>query len=346
MSKITVQRIVDVAAIEALRDEWDDFVCHLGADAFFARHAFALADLGIGLQEGDRPAHRVLRRDAKLVAIAPLIRRSGPPGVCTLDWAQSRTSLYATLPVAPCNEDEAMRALAADILAEPGLRKLKADFVPEDSSLARFLEGMGAVRDGSIPRHEVRLYGNLLERFSRRRRGLIRKAGRQLAARGSLEFGLENQPAALSEIVDWIIDRKISQYDPAGDGTAWIAWPETRTYFRETAAALAVTGNAVAGDLRLDGRRIGASLFYLCGDTGWFSKTAYDSELAEFSPGWVVAHESFEALAERGIELVDMMLGEGLLKSSLATASSSVHRYRLKVNSVAAHWRALRSRCS
>ena len=342
MSDLTLQLVTSLKEFEALEKEWDDFAVRLGPDAFFGRYAFARANLEISMT-GRRDSFMLylVRKGAELMAVAPLLRRSGPPGFFSLVWMESRTSLYAAFSMVPEYEAEVFELHGKELVSHVRLRKFQSDYVPLQSALARFFEHLGADQSRVAPNTEVKLDQEVIGSLNRKRRSSIRRLERRLGELGTLEHRTENAREHVDEVTNWIFDRKLVQFQ-SDDGSNWIEWPETRTYFNSVVGELSQSGAARTGELLLDGKRVAASLFFLADRRIWFSKTAYDPEYAHYSPGWIEVVRTLEAFRQEGFVEVDLMLGEGLIKSSLGRPGLGTCRYRLSLNPLTIFSRRMR----
>ena len=90
-----------------------------------------------------------------------------------------------------------------------------------------------------------------------------------------------------------------------GEGTALASSPETAAFFREAMAGAAARGQLLRQGLRLDGRPI-AMLVTLRSGAGAFSfKTAFDEELARYSPGVQLQLMNLQNLGDPSLAWID-----------------------------------------
>jgi hypothetical protein len=314
-------------------DQWNALADSLGAAAIFHDAEATLANLTVRMAKRFASPHVLtVSEGGTMIAAAPLVWEPGWTGVGVLRWADSDTPLYSGLLCRPNYEDEVFPQLAEAILARPGLRKLKVDYVPDDSALARFCGFLGARPGKTVAMPYIDLsVSPVRNRLSPRRRRNLRTYRRKLEAMGPITFEQHRSHQDLADLVAWIFEIKRNKL--ADDrGSKWIQRPQTEHYFRELAMRQASQGRALGHRLLVGDRTAAASLTFRRGDTAFYSKIAYDPYFAAGSPGWHELLELSEHLRADGIRLLDLMIGSGFVKDTIASGAGSLRSWRLSVN--------------
>ncbi|SNX74126.1 acetyltransferase (GNAT) family protein [Cereibacter ovatus] len=318
-------------------DQWNALADRLGATAIFHDAAATLANLTVQMAKcRASPFVLTVFEGETMIAAAPMVWGQGWIGLGVLHWADSDTPLYSDLLCRPDREKDVFPLLAKGLLAQPGLRKLKVDYVPDDSALARFCAFLGAEPGCPVPTPHIDLsMGPVLDRLSPRRRKDLRNYRRKLEAMGPVTFEQHRTPEDLAELVAWIFRFKRSKLADH-DGANWIQRPQTEHYFRDLAMRLAAQGRALGHRLRVGDQTAAASLTFRRGDTAFYSKIAYDPCFAAGSPGWHELLALSECLRADGVHLFDLMIGTGFVKEKIASGANVMRSWRLKVNPLTA----------
>lgn len=343
MTDLTIDLIRDAAGFAALQPEWDALVDKIGPEAFFARHAVLTACLARQAQVPRTRLHVVtVRRGGRLVAGFPMVLRRDMLGTRVLYWLESRTPLYNCLPCLPGKEAAVFPLVRRHLALTPFLRKIKVDFVPQDSALARFLSD--ARQTPAIPAPSRALTGpRTAAGLSPDRQRKLAGWDRALARKGTVERRILTGPAELTELTAWIFSMKRDWVLRKFGKPGWISEPEVETLFLTLAGTLAAEGHAWGSETRLDGRRITGNLFFQQGDTIYWSKTAHEAEFASVSPGWLDLLVALDHAWAQGARRLDMMVGQNFLKVTLSDSARQMVQCRQKIGP-AAWLRALMGR--
>lgn len=260
-------------------------------------------------------------------------------GLGTLRWLDSRTSLYSSLPCHPEAEQAVFDSLAAHLQTLPGLRKLQADLVPKRSALARFFESLHAKAVATSPAFRLELSSiAAASRLSPSRRKELARCRRRLTEQGTVTHQMVTDADTQSEIVTWILKQKREKLATKNSSNHWLFRQETESYYRSMVSALAGDGGTLCTSFTVDNRRIAAGLYFVHGGIAFFSKMAFDPVFGKWSPGWLDFLAASEKLAALGIKQVDMMVGQGFLKETMATDRHDVVTYRRRFNPVKTLW--------
>ena len=120
--------------------------------------------------------------------------------------------------------------------------------------------------------------------LERRRRREADRQRRRLSDQGSLDFAVARSPAEVAAALDGFLALEAAGWKGRA-GTALAAAPGAAAYFREAAEAGARAGAFRVATLLLDGRPVAAGLVSIAGRRAFYVKTAYDEDLARYSPG-------------------------------------------------------------
>jgi hypothetical protein len=164
-----------------------------------------------------------------------------------------------------------------------------------------------------------------------KKRKELRRQKNRLAELGELRFERQHDDANLA---DWI--EAFFVLEQAGwkgdEGSALSCSPQTRTLFTEALAGAAAQGKLERLTYRLDDRPI-AMLVNFHVPSGSFSfKTAFDEELARFSPGVLLQIENLDLLEQPGFEYCDSCAAEGHpMIDSLWADRRTIGRYSIAI---------------
>ncbi|MEH6774912.1 MAG: GNAT family N-acetyltransferase [Cereibacter changlensis] len=321
--------------ITGLAGQWNALAGSLGAMAIFWDAEATLANLMTRTERRARPHVLTVFDDGAMIAAAPLVWTPGWTGLGVLHWADSGTPLYTGLLCRPDREAQVFPLLAEGLLGRPGLRKVKVNYVPDDSALARFCHALGARPGDPAPTPCIDLSaGPVIDRLSPKRRKALRAYRRKLDRMGPVAFRTDRSPEGLAELVAWIFEFKRRKLT-SQEGADWIQRPQTEGYFRDLAMRKAAQGHVLGHCLCVGDRTAAASLTFLCGDTAFYSKIAYDPQFAATSPGWQELVGLSDHLGSEGVRTLNLMMGPGFVKEQLATGAGAVRNWRLAVNPVA-----------
>lgn len=316
--------------------QWNTLAESLGALAMFHDAGATLANLKVRMDKRRASPHvlSVFEGDT-MIAAAPMVWEPSWTGLGVLYWADSDTPLYSALLCRPDCEAQVFPLLAEGLLAQRGLRKLKVDYVPDDSALARFCHALGARPGHAVPVPFVDLSaGPVMDRLSTKRRKDLRAYRRKLEAMGKVALERHRSSEDLAELVAWIFEfkrRKLTDHD----GSDWIQRPQTERYFQDLAMRQDAQGHVVGHRLRVGDRTAAASLTFRRGDAAFYSKIAYDPHFAAGSPGWQELVGLTEYLRAEGVRTLDLMIGPGFVKEQAASGAAAVRNWRLAVNPAA-----------
>jgi len=142
--------------------------------------------------------------------------------------------------------------------------------------------------------------------LSKKLRANTNRAENGLNRRGELRF--EDAAELATWLEAWEEFLALEAQGWKGEGQGAIAGDEKlAAFYRRVLEEAHRQGKLRLYLLRLDGRLIGANLVIVEGTTAYGWKTAYAPELAKYSPGNVLQRKVIQALAEEGVERLDML---------------------------------------
>ena len=274
-------------SIQVVADEWDALADAVGASPFLRPGWFTLWTSCFG---GTPLALVTVRRDGRLAAIAPLMRRGG----ALVALANDHTPAFDFIGI----DEEAMLELARGVLSlRPG--RITLDYVEGDGATYRALSRASsdssyrvAVRTWERPPY-VELDGD----WDAYERGLDGKMRRDLARR---RRRLEELGAVSVEVADGAddLDDLLSEgfaLEPSGwksaRGTAVLSRPETRAFYTGL-ARWAVERKALRLSFLTVGEQRLAFQFGLEeGGVYYFVKGGYDPAFGRFAPARLLLHD-------------------------------------------------------
>jgi CelD/BcsL family acetyltransferase involved in cellulose biosynthesis len=337
---LRVRLLTTLADVALYEKSWDDLVSCCDAKSVFQDFATTMAHFELHLAESQARPHVVVILDrGEMIALAPMVWEPSGLRLGVLRWADSGTPLYPSLLCRPGHEERIFPLLSQAILSQPSLRKLKVDFVPDGSTLARFLASIGAKRCASMPAPRADLRsGCVNDRLSTGRKRKLRYEYRKLAAIGPVTYELKTEPTQIDSLVAWIFEFKRRQFAEVNNDH-WIHRLQTERCFRAIARHHAAHGRAIGHQLLVGGQIAAASLTFRHGTTAFSSKIAYDPQFADGSPGWHEKLRLIEHLRNDGVEMLDLMISSTFLKERIASEMASVHHWRKTLNPLKAFLR-------
>lgn len=302
--------------LEALVPEWTELVDGLDAMAAFGSPVQVRASWQSWSADRRCRLHVVAFRAAgRLVAVAPLVRRTGRHGFGSIWWMHNLTPFYTGFPCLPRYEEAVFAALAAHLEALRGVLGLHAHWVPQDTTLDRFLTRFESVPYSRAPASVVSLQSPPLTRSRSRAWNYDR---RRLERHGRLTFGMVSDPERVAGLCRWTLVRKRAQLMERGNAPDWIRSRVNEDWFTSVHAEEARRGRATVFELALDGQVIATQMFLVHGDTAIYTHTAFDPQYAAESPGWHSMVLCLDLLREQGVRQAHLMVG--LYKQKLRLA--------------------------
>lgn len=283
---MTHTEVVTTTSVEPLAREWDELANRTDASPFL-RPGFLQAWWSC-FGEGPWEVLTV-RRDGRLVGLAPLQRRRGVLSSLT-NWETPEFGFLI--------EDESvavqlMEALLGECKGSVVLSFLRAD----DPNLRRY-EGVAASRGYrtivkplmrspyvSIDRSWEAFESDLDSRFVRE----LRRRLRRLEERGSVLLEVSESSETVSALLEEGLALEAAGWK-GSQGTAINAHPSTRRFYTDVARWAAERGWLRLAFLRLSHRAVAFDLSLEDGSRHYLLKTAYDPAFRELAPGMLMRH--------------------------------------------------------
>ncbi len=266
-------------------------------------------------------------------------REAFAPGRDTVQWSLAGVDIplrpvrqgaarWGRVLSAPANEhtpclrlplpSEAAEAALAESLAalyrERRFSWLVFPLLPQGAAEIRCLEGLRA-RGWSVlvEPHPHTALADLHAGWEAYHQGLSKKlrSNTNRARNGLMRLGALTYQETVAE-GDWrrcwaeMLDLEAAGWKGAAAG-AIRCRPEVAAFYEAVLEEAAQAGALRLYALRLDGRLIAANLVVVDGATAYGWKTAYDPQLAKYSPGNVLQRYVTQALAEAGVATLDML---------------------------------------
>jgi len=170
--------------------------------------------------------------------------------------------------------------------------------------------------------------------YIRKTEGLARKLARDIA---EPVFTLHDTDSA---VLDKIIEWKSLQFQKANLPDAFsLRW--TSALLRQIAQTQTSEFSGVCSALRIGDRIIAAHMGMRSHNTFHYWFPTYDSEFSKFSPGIILLLRMAEALANTGVETIDLGTGESQYKERLMTGSISIQEGAVELPSILTRGRKL-----
>jgi CelD/BcsL family acetyltransferase involved in cellulose biosynthesis len=246
-----------------------------------------------------------LRREGRLVALAPLERAGGLLRSPT-NWHTPEFALLA-------EDAPALERLAAELVASSP-RRLQLAFAPADGGVEETARVARAAR--------YRVLRRVLERspyvpveadwetycagLNRKDVKEIRRKRRRLEEEGELTFELADGSDRLDELLQQGFRIEGSGWKEE-NGTAILSRPETRRFYTEISRWAQSRGWLRLAFLRLDGRPIAFELTLRTPRRHYVLKGGYEEEFRRFGPGMLITEELVRNAFETGAESYEFL---------------------------------------
>lgn len=225
---------------------------------------------------------------------APLVARGLERSFwrAVLHWADARggLSLFLHLPELPLGgalaqalrEELAQQGRQAAVVSRKAHVMLQSDATPE------------AYYEASV---------------SAKKRKEYRRQANRLGELGALSTHVQRDAEGLAEWTQEFLELEAAGWKGEA-GSALASHAATAALWRESLAGAAQRGKLHRLALRLDGRPIAMLASFLCGHGGFMFKTAFDENLAAYSPGVLLQRENLAMLAQPELSWIDSCADE------------------------------------
>jgi CelD/BcsL family acetyltransferase involved in cellulose biosynthesis len=315
---LEVDTIRDAAGLERLAPDWDGLVSAMARPSPYLLHAWVMAWWNTQGDGADLRIH-CAHRNGRLVGALPLCARR-EQGLRVARFVGGADSALADVLVAAGESPEIAATLAdraadeaddlADLFGLPEGSRLEAAFGPGRLTL---VPRVGAPVLDLSPGWDA-IYR---ERVSPKHRKAHRRLRRQLGDQGAFESRLARTPAEIEQALEEAFALHALRWRDRPDGSAFSS-PAGRALHRQAMPALAVGDIARIVTLRLDGRPIAFTAFFVLGESMVLHSLAFDPAFGRWSPGLLATHDALEAAAAQGVQRVEFLGGEEPYKLALA----------------------------
>jgi CelD/BcsL family acetyltransferase involved in cellulose biosynthesis len=155
------------------------------------------------------------------------------------------------------------------------------------------------------------------ERVSSKHRKAHRRLRRQLGAEGAFESRLARAPVEIEQALEEAFALHTLRWHGRPDRSGFSS-PAGRALHRHALPALAADDIARIVTLRLDGRPIAFTAFFVLGGSMVLHRLAFDPAFGRWSPGLLATHDALRAAAAEGVQRVEFLGGEEPYKLALA----------------------------
>ena len=313
-----VETIRDAVGLEGLAPDWDALVLAMPRPSPYLLHAWVRGwwnALGNG---ADLHIH-CARRNGRLVGALPLCTRR-ERGLRVVRFVGGADSALADVLVAAGEGPEIAATLAeraadeaddlADLFGLPGNSRLAAAFGQG---------GLTLVPRVSAPVLDLAPGWDAIysERVSTKHRKAHRRLRRQLDAQGVFESRLARTPAEIEPALEEAFALHALRWRDRPDRSAFSS-PAGRALHRDAMPSLAGDDIARIVTLRLDGRPIAFTAFFVLRGSMVLHRLAFDPAFGHWSPGLLATHDALRAAAAEGVQRVEFLGGAEPYKLALA----------------------------
>jgi CelD/BcsL family acetyltransferase involved in cellulose biosynthesis len=309
-----------VSAVEPIAAEWDLLADRCDAVPFLRPGWIAAwwRAFGAGALEVV-----TLRRDGRLSALVPLVRRPGS--------LHSTTNFHTPVFGMLAEDRDSARALVSTIVRSR-VRRVDVGFLDAESPDLVELAAAGKAAGRRVlvrtlqrspfldieepwEAYERRLSGNV--------RGDVQRCRRRLSETGRVSFKVEYGDQRLDELLSEGFRLEAAEWK-ATRGTAILSRPETELFYREVAGWAAERGSLRLAFLRVDGRPIACQYALEEGGVYYPLKGGYDPTYRKFSPGKLIIHATLSRAFSTGLARYEFLGDEAHYKRSWASASREI----------------------
>ena len=330
-----VQRIDDLAQLEALAEEWARLAMSVPDPVpfwapqwvlpwwkHFARHGAVLSD--------ELRAYAFRNRDGALVGFAPFAITQwpgiGPISLRRLQVLGADPAITEVNPVlaAPEHAAEVWNALLAALQEDGGFDRARW-WVVDGAAAASALQREACITwQGERPMFVLDLPSTWEELKSSRPRNIkesLRKCYNSLARDGHrFELVVRSKPAELYPALDRFFalhHERATQTDTVTHGD-WFEPAVARTFLHEAAQSLARTGQALVFELVVRGKVVATRVGFLLGSSLYLYYSGYSSEWAKYSVMTTCTAEAIQWAIRQGLKTVNLSFGRDVSKTRWA----------------------------
>jgi CelD/BcsL family acetyltransferase involved in cellulose biosynthesis len=291
--------------IDSIADAWDELADEIDAPPFLRPGWFAAWHEAFGCAELTIVA---VRRGTRLAAVLPLVERHGGARSPTND----HTPLFDILAV----DDAAAHDLARAAL-ERRPRSVTLQLVDPDAPATRgWLTGAAAAGYATASALILRSpyidttceWAAYEARIDAKMKSDIRRRRRRMDDEGEVTLEVHDGTTGLDALLDEGFHVEAAGWK-GQTGTAIIASPTTRRFYRQVARWAAERGWLRLCFLRLDGHPVAFDYNIHAGRVYYGLKGGYDEAFRRFSPGKVLLMSMIERIFDEGVDRYDF-LGE------------------------------------
>ena len=308
MTSAVVVEVLDLDGAEFLRPAWHDLAARCLEPSIFAEASFVLA-AARHLSHGAKPVVIAVWLGAvslRLIGVVPVSRAALP----WLGPARVWTHPQAVAAIPLLDEEHASEAWQAMLEAVGALPGRPAALLLAGLAVGggtwNLVERCGRVASVFDQRpRAVLLPGSVNRGLGSKPRKELRRQWNRLAELGPLVFTAASDPDAVARALERFLALEAKGWK-GSRGTALGSQPETRAFARAALGDLASRGQVDVVSLDLADAPIAMGIVLRSGHHAFFWKTAYDEELARFSPGLQFALRLTDQLAaDRQLSRVD-----------------------------------------
>lgn len=307
-----VSLVESIERFDDLAREWNELAERARTAHLFNSHDWLVAWWGAFAEADDRLRVYAVRRDGRLLAVLPLMRR-GRTMRSLFNHYLGRTDVL----VDPKDETALLRELFGAIHADRGLwNTLELMQVPEDSpTVAALGDGVAdplrihAVRNITSPflRTCNRSYDDWYKsRFSGRRRQQDRRKWRQAEKLGETVLVVHTDPEPALAAFERGVEVEARSWK--GEAKSAMKHDErVLRFMRDVVHRFASAGRVRLIEMTVDGDQAAFLLGFVLGDTFYFHKTGYDPAKKDASPGRHVLLAAIRRTFEESLARFDFL---------------------------------------
>ncbi len=327
---ITCETVTTLAGFLALEPEWQDLWARTDRPRFSQNFAWFRAGWETTGQKRCRQINiLVVRHHGRAVLIWPLcLRRKwfwrlgtalGP------EITEYDPVLVAAGPGADGQgEADYIRIAWAHLRKRSGADVIAAQHVRANTPMRCVLASAAGQRSTEtlpapyIDWHGIPSWDAYMRGLSKNTRSGVTRRARRLAERGTVWFGIIDDPHEFAAVLAWTLRTKIGWMTASGLDNDFIRTPEFPDFLKKLHAASGPGGRLLMFALKLDGRVIASKICTLDAHRLEAFITAYDGEFASYSLGSIALVECLKWCMDRGVGY-DFRFGDEAYKREWAT---------------------------
>jgi CelD/BcsL family acetyltransferase involved in cellulose biosynthesis len=325
---VEISVVAHLDGFDALADEWDPLVRAMPRPSPFFLHGWLATWWRHFGGNHSELAVITARRDATLVGALPLMIRRGAGRLRICEFIGSTDAKLGDVLVAADEDDSVAGRLAEAAAAHPhDLADLAG--LPARSRLGSLLgpRRLRVIEDTPAPVLDISPGWETVyrEKTSRKTRYNHGRQLRLLSELGAVSFSTARTAAELREALESAFRLHDLRWRGRSDAS-YFGFEAGRQFHRDVVGELANCDAARILTLRLDGRPVAFTYYFILERRLYLHRIAFDPGFGRFSPGLSTTIQMLQTAADEGVAYVEFMAGSAEYKLLFADRSDPICR--------------------